>query len=63
MPSSENAVQSAGGTTMPRKPWEPMNVHYVAHISEVVQTAVGGGKTAAITGDPGEPQKTRPEEP
>lgn len=61
MPSNESEVRSTAETVGPRQPWEPIKLHDVGEVTELVQTAVGGGKSTAITGDPGEPQKVSPQ--
>jgi hypothetical protein len=38
-----------------KRPWEPMRLKDVGHVSHVV--AVGGGKLTPSPADPGEPRK------
>lgn len=45
-----------------RQEWEPMVLHEVGDIDELVLVSQGGGKTAVVEGDPGEPMKVPAQE-
>ena len=38
-----------------KRPWEPVRLRYVGHISDIIKT--GGGKLTVTGGDPGEGKK------
>lgn len=40
-----------------RRPWEPMRLEPVGHVSDVIQQ--GGGKLTLVGGDPGESRKEK----
>jgi hypothetical protein len=42
-----------------KQPWEPMQLTYVGHVAEIVQS--GGGKLSTTGGDTGEPRKQKKE--